>query len=155
MDVYDTNQPPCPSVILIHGTNWYRAYTNSVDAGTNLTTTVTNLVAGPTYYFSATATDKDGLESDYSGEASLTILIPVVGPPTNTTLSIAVIAKNTVLLSSKVCSQSLVTVQYKNSLNAASWNVLVTNSVPDKYGNFFIYDASDKNLSRFYRLQLQ
>ena len=156
-DIYDTNQPPCPGVILTHGTNWYRAYTNMVDAGTNLVATVTNLASGVTYYFSATAYDTNTppLESDYSDEVSLSITNPVVGPPTNAVLGILGINQTTVLLSAKVCSVSRVTVQYKNSLTAGSWSVLVANSVPDIYGNFFYYDPINGNNSRFYRLLLQ
>jgi hypothetical protein len=43
-------------------------YTNSVPAGTNLTASVTGLAAATTYYFVATATDTNKLESDYSTE---------------------------------------------------------------------------------------
>ena len=47
------------------------AYTNDVQVGNVLTATVSNLVAGCSYYFAATAVDDSGLESDYSNEASL------------------------------------------------------------------------------------
>ena len=56
-------------------------YTNSASAGTSLTVSISNLVAGATYYFAATATDTSGLESDYSTEVSTTITSPNQ-PPT-------------------------------------------------------------------------
>jgi len=67
-----------------------RTYTNAVNAGTNLTAIITNLIAGPTYYFAATATDQYGLESDYSDEVSWTWT-----PPTNVvTVTVAVETNN-------------------------------------------------------------
>lgn len=53
-----------------------RTYTNTVNARTNLTATVTNLIRGPVYYFSATAKDNNGLESDYSTEVSNSLPTP-------------------------------------------------------------------------------
>lgn len=155
-DIYDPNQPACVNTILIHGTNWYRAYTNVVDARNNTTATVSNLTSGVTYYFTTTSYDVNGIESPFSEEISLPIPLPIVPPPpSNVTLSIMGIAKNTVLLSCKVCPQTLVTIQYKDRLNDPSWSTLVSNSHPDTYGNFFLYDPSDKNQSRFYQLSLQ
>jgi hypothetical protein len=60
-----------------------RTYTNSVSAGTSLTASISNLVAGATYYFAATATDTSGLESDYSTEVSTTITSPNQPPTLN------------------------------------------------------------------------
>jgi hypothetical protein len=55
---------------------------NKVMAGTNLTASVSNLVRGATYYFAATATDTNGLESLYSTEVSCKIPPPRPPPPT-------------------------------------------------------------------------
>ena len=44
-------------------------YTNRVDVGLATTGTVSNLVAGTTYYFATTAYTSTGLESDFSEEA--------------------------------------------------------------------------------------
>lgn len=46
----------------------HATYTNSVSAGPALTVSISNLVAGATYYFVATATGAGGLESDFSTE---------------------------------------------------------------------------------------
>lgn len=51
---------------------------------TNLNLTVTNLVRNTTYFFAATCTDTNGLESDYSNEASVTIP-KKPNPPNNLT----------------------------------------------------------------------
>lgn len=45
-------------------------YTNAVATGANTTVSISNLVAGRTYWFAATAIDTSGLESDYSAEVS-------------------------------------------------------------------------------------
>jgi hypothetical protein len=71
-------------------------YTNSVSAGTNLTATVSNLVAGATYYFAATATDTNGLESDYSTEVS-TVIPSANQPPTLNALANITINENAAL----------------------------------------------------------
>lgn len=60
-------------------------YTNSVSSGTNLTVTVSSLVRGVTYWFSATATDNQNLESDYSTEVSYRVPTP---PPPPVTLRV-------------------------------------------------------------------
>jgi hypothetical protein len=44
------------------------SYTNAVDAGTNTTVTLLNLVKGVTYYFAVTAKNGIGMESDFSNE---------------------------------------------------------------------------------------
>jgi hypothetical protein len=57
-----------------------RVYTNTVDAGTNLTVSISNLLANASYYFAATATDEQGLTSDYSDEASMEVPTIVTQP---------------------------------------------------------------------------
>ena len=57
-------------------------YTNAVStAGPNLTLIVSNLVRGATYYFAATASDTNSLESDYSNEVSTSTKAPPLPPP--------------------------------------------------------------------------
>jgi hypothetical protein len=66
-------------------------YTNSVSSGTNLTATVTNLSKGNTYFFAATATDTNNLESDFSGEVSASIPTNPSAPPNfHITVTVAV-----------------------------------------------------------------
>ena len=66
---------------ITNGSNWYRTYTNMVDVGNTLIVTISNLMVDPTYYFSVTAYDTNGLESDYSGE--IMYKVPVVINPSN------------------------------------------------------------------------
>jgi hypothetical protein len=60
-----------------------RTYTVNVNAGLVRTYTVMNLPAG-TYYFTATAYDANGNESDYSNE----VFIKFSGPPKNLVITL-------------------------------------------------------------------
>ena len=153
-DLYDTNVPPCPSVLLLPGTNWYHTYTNMMDVGNVTNATVTNLVSGPTYYFSCTAYDTNGLESDYSGEVSFTVPIPLPpSPPTNVPLSINIFGQGKIQLQAKVCPSTLTTILYQKNFGQP-WNVLATNVTADAYGNFSYVDTMTDTM-RFYRALLQ
>lgn len=56
-------------------------YTNSVSTGgTNLTLIVSNLVRGASYFFAATASDTNTLESGYSNEVGYTPPVPPTAP---------------------------------------------------------------------------
>ena len=59
--------------------------TNKLLVGTNLTVTVSNLLRGQTWFFTATAKDTNALESAYSNQASTNAPAP---PPPPTTLTI-------------------------------------------------------------------
>jgi len=48
-------------------------YTNKVTVGNTTTATVSNLIAGATYYFTATAYNSAGVESDFSNETSFIV----------------------------------------------------------------------------------
>lgn len=48
-------------------------YTNRIEVGYVTTTRVTNLQDGATYYFAATAFSDEGLESEFSNEASAVV----------------------------------------------------------------------------------
>lgn len=152
-DIYDTNQPPCPSVIVQSGSNWFRAYTNSVVVGNILTATINNLTSGATYYFSATAYDTNNLESDFSNEISYTMPLPVTNPLTNAVLTIVQLGSGTIQLQSKICPNELATIWYTRNFNQA-WSVLASNVVADVYGNLFYIESSTNDM-RFYKLQIQ
>lgn len=66
-----------------------RTYTNHVEVGGRGTTsvTLTNLPAGVTYFFAATAVATNGIESDYSNEAS-TYLVPQPHAPTGIRITV-------------------------------------------------------------------
>lgn len=57
-----------------------RVYTNIVTLSNVLTCTISNLNKGNTYFFTATAYDASGLESDYSNEVSYTVPPIFPGP---------------------------------------------------------------------------
>jgi hypothetical protein len=71
-------------------------YTNMLDAGLVLTTTVSNLAYGPTYYFAGTAYDAAGLESSFSNEVSY-MPPPPPGPPAPTVSLVGLVSANTPL----------------------------------------------------------
>lgn len=74
---------PSPNIVsyrLYYGTS-SRAYTSVIDAGPTTSATVSNLVAGTTYYFAATAVDGFGLESDFSAEFTYTPSLVTTNPP--------------------------------------------------------------------------
>src|SRR6185437_11430512 len=50
-----------------------RSYQNEIPTGTNLTAAVSGLADGTTYYFSVTAVDASGLESDFSDEVAYSV----------------------------------------------------------------------------------
>jgi hypothetical protein len=58
-------------------------YTNSVDAGADLSVIVPRLLSGTNYYFAATAYNASGLESDYSDEVSCVVPFRTFPPRTN------------------------------------------------------------------------
>ena len=67
---------PCTSTNIagykVHYGPASRTYTNTLTVGNATRTTITNLISGTTYYFTATAYDTDNLESDFSNEVSYT-----------------------------------------------------------------------------------
>lgn len=58
------------------------SYTAVVDVGRVTTCTISNLTAGRTYYFAATAYSSAGLSSGYSSEVSYTVPLPNTSPGT-------------------------------------------------------------------------
>lgn len=76
--IYDTNFTPCPSVVLLRGTNWFRQYTNTIDVGNQTNCIITNLIPGLTYFFAVTAYDTARLESEPSDEVSYEVPLPLV-----------------------------------------------------------------------------
>jgi hypothetical protein len=153
-DTYDTNQPPCPGVILIPGVNWYHTYTNMTDVGNVINATVTNLISGNIYYFAVTAYDTYALESDYSDEVEFNVPLPLLPSPlTNASLTINIFGPGQIQLQAKVCPSARTTILYQQNVGQP-WNVLATNVTADVYGNFSYVDNTTDTI-RFYRALLQ
>lgn len=157
-DVYSSTNPCGPPIN--SGTNFFRVYTNAINIGNVTNYTFTNITRLLTNYFSISSctTTNTGtnsyIESDYSGEVFFVAPNYYV-PPSNFIANIKFINYTTVLLSSKVCPQSRITVWYTKNVQQPNWQVLLTNGVPDVYGNYFYYDLKDNTTNRFYKLQLQ
>jgi hypothetical protein len=85
--VLDWNASSSPDVIgydIYYGTN-SGSYPNKIDVGNATSVTVSNLTAGFTYYFTATAYDTNGNEGALSNEASY--IIPCnTAPPRPSTI---------------------------------------------------------------------
>jgi hypothetical protein len=72
---------------IVAGVNIYyggqsRVYTNEINAGTQTSLSISNLLKGSTYYFAATTYSAAGAESALSSEVSYTVPLPVNQPPT-------------------------------------------------------------------------
>lgn len=78
---WDPSSDPAVTGYNVYYGSSSRNYTNVLAVGNTTSAMVSNLVAGVTYYFAATTYTVDGLESDYSTEASFGIA-PPNNPPT-------------------------------------------------------------------------
>lgn len=67
-----STDPTVAGYNLYYGTN-SGDYSNKVTVGQVTTATISNLTAGVTYYFSATAFNSAGVESDFSNETSFIV----------------------------------------------------------------------------------
>jgi hypothetical protein len=84
---------------IVAGLNIYyggqsRVYTNEINAGTNNSLSISNLLNGSTYYFAATTYSAAGAESALSSEVSYTVLPPVNQAPTLNPLNNLAINEN-------------------------------------------------------------
>ena len=128
-----------------------RSYTSSVSV-TNLTAaSVSNLLAGTTYYFAVTAVATNWLESDYSSEVVYTPSGPTAGPNLGT-LQIQVNRTTKVATLSGVGTPSQTLYILVAANPSGPWGVL-TNVVVAANGTFSCTDQTTASLnSRFYRL---
>ena len=69
-------------------------YTNTVDAGNSTNATISGLNEGGTYFFTVTAYDSSGMESDFSNEINYTIPVTSNAPPTLDSLADVSINEN-------------------------------------------------------------
>lgn len=64
---------PCPSALVLKGSNWLLNYSNRVDVGNVTATTISNLVPGVTYYFNVMAYSSFGDEAPLANEVKYTV----------------------------------------------------------------------------------
>jgi Fibronectin type III domain len=118
-------------------------YTDKISLGSATTVTVSNLVAGTTYYFAATAYDDAGLESPFSNEAVYTVppdpsnQPPLLNPALNSNGQFSFVVSGVAGIPYAV----------EASTNLVDW-VTVTNSVSP-----FTFTATDiyQNNQEFFR----
>ncbi len=70
---WDRNSEPDISGYIVYYGYRSRYYTESINVGNWPSATISSLINGQTYYFSVTAYDAQGIESDFSGEISYTV----------------------------------------------------------------------------------
>jgi hypothetical protein len=120
-----------------------RTYTNVVNVGNTTNVTISGLVEGATYYFAATAYNTLGLESNFSGEASYTVLTALAR------LQIRAAPAGQVVLT--VTGQTGHTYEILATQTFTAWSVIGTVTV----GAGGSLDFTDTNavsfLKRFYR----
>jgi hypothetical protein len=120
-----------------------RTYTHAIDVGGTMTTTVSNLVEGTTYYFTATAYNVLGMESDFSNEARYTVPAP---PPAMVQLHVT--SRQVVVT---ISGQAGHTYDILASQTLTNWTVISTQTL----GAGGSLDFTDPNAAsysyRFYR----
>lgn len=127
------------------GTN-SRAYTSASDTGAQTSWTLSNLVAGVTYYFAATTYNAAGLESDFSEEINYTVesLAPA-------RLMIANRNDGSFLVRVAGSAGENYHVEYTDDLDAGVWRSLGAGTT-DASGSLEVIDAPPQGSGRrFYR----
>src|SRR6266481_969896 len=99
-----------------------RSYTNYVSVG-GTNTTISGLAGATTYFFTATAYDSNGIESDYSSETNYTTPVPVNLPPTLNALGNLTINQN--------AGQQTVSLSGISSGSASEFQTLTVTAVSD------------------------
>lgn len=149
MDKVTLTWDPSPS--LVAGYSIYYGvqtgvYTNRLFCGPVTAATVPGLVQGVTYYFVATATDMQGLESDFSNEVSYTVPLGL-GP-----LTIAIGPDGQISISGTATPVTTYNILASETL--LEWR-LVSTVTTDAEGTYVFADSlSTTNSAGFYRLQL-
>jgi len=122
-----------------------QSYSGMVNVGNVTNATISGLVAGVTYYFSATTYDSQGGQSGFSNETSYTV--PAAPAPTQ--MSSAMSAGQMILT---VTGAAGSTHSIEASQDLVVWTVIGTVTVNDN-GSFGFTDTNAANFpQRFYRI---
>jgi hypothetical protein len=141
-------KPQAPHHKVYYGTA-SKVYTASVPAGSATSVTVSNLTAGVTCYFAATAVDSSGAEGTYSQEI---VYAPALVPTTSPArLQLGVLGNRQAVLSRTAPAGYTYNVLASSTL--ASW-AIIGSVTADANGNLHFTDPSPAtNKVRSYRLQ--
>jgi hypothetical protein len=118
-----------------------RVYTNKTSIGLATNLTISNLVSGMTYYFTATTHGAAGVESAFAGEVSYTVPMPLQLSGSSMGKSIFSFILNGPIGSSYVIQMST---------DLAHWLPFSTNTIPPG-GSISIADPNPNSAQKFYR----
>ena len=128
-----------------------QAYTNVIDVGNATSATVSNLIAGVTYFFAVSAYDVNHVESDPSDEIPYTVPLPTNNIPP-IALQIQSVPGGSFILNGT--GQAGQTYNVLASQDLKVWTVIGT-VTPDASGSFTFTDPAGTSLPMcLYRLQL-
>ena len=139
---WDTSTGTNVSVYKIYYGTTSGSYTQAVSVGLVAQATITGLKSGTTYYFTATAYDYTGLESDYSNETSFSMPAPKL------LLSLRRIGTKSVV--QWPTNYPGYTLQWCISPKG-TWASLTTNAPIS--GSYYTYTNSASATQRYYRLK--
>ena len=123
------------------------AATNRIVVGTNLSVTVTNMLAGTTYRLYAASYNAANIESPPSNLLTIT-------PPAISAIRLAKQTNRSMKLDCRAAVGTVCGVQFSSTMLPDSWRAL-TNAVTDNIGNIVVNDLSAARVSkRFYRISL-
>lgn len=121
--------------------------TNQIVVGTNLSVTVTNMLANTTYKLFAASYNAANVESPPSNQ--LLITPPVIG-----SINLTCQTNRSMKLDCRAAAGTVCGVQFSPTMLPGSWRTL-TNVLADALGNIIANDASASRVTkRFYRLVL-
>ena len=143
-----TNNPTVNGFRIYYGTENSNYTTIIPVSGQVLSTTISNLSNGKTYYIVATAFTTNGMESVYSSQ-----VIPTIGFACGIpfTIDIMMLTNNVPRLTTQVCPGCVLLVQRTLSLFPTSWVKLGTTTA-DQYGNIIYDDITATNNMAFYKM---
>jgi hypothetical protein len=127
--------------------------TTRINAGTNLSCTISGLLVGVTYRIYAVSYDAQGIESLPSNQVTFT---PITPAPTNVPprLQIARQTNGSMTLSYAAGTNTTCAIQFAATPTAKYWQTL-TNVAANAAGNIIITDTSASRVpQRFYRVAL-
>jgi hypothetical protein len=125
-----------------------QAYSDMVTVGNVTEATITNLVPGAKFYFTATAVDAIGLESEFSNEVRYDV--PVQPPPT-VQLAASLAPEGQIKLNATAAAGQVFDVMSTTDLK--NWKVISSGTAAADGSLSFVDPAGITNRQCFYRLR--